>query len=180
VGRRVIAFVRRPEQMGKLVALGLKTTTDITKLFDCEVVISMLPDDDAVRVRACGPRHRRSRLGIDARPNPSVDEHDQHRHCVSARERPCASRVLTFGGDLNQSITRTYPRIVALSDCADLAWIATLEVAMPKNPVSSMLDDGSSACEGTMDLLNSMDFISRSDSLPPHCTVSCFSFGGGT
>ena len=47
-GRRVIAYVRRPQQMGKLVALGLKPTTDFTKLFDCEVVISMLPDDDAV------------------------------------------------------------------------------------------------------------------------------------
>jgi hypothetical protein len=95
--------------------------------------------------------------------------------------------VLTFhqslGGDLNQSITRTYPRIIALSDCADLAWIGTLEIAMPKNPVISMLDYDSSACEGTMDLLNSMGFISKtppSDSLPPHYTVSCFSFGGGT
>src|SRR5712691_3643355 len=48
-GRRVIAYVRRPEQMGKLVGLGLKPTTDIADLFDCEVVISMLPDDGAVR-----------------------------------------------------------------------------------------------------------------------------------
>jgi 3-hydroxyisobutyrate dehydrogenase-like beta-hydroxyacid dehydrogenase len=63
VGRRVIAFVRRPEQMGKLVALGLKTTTDITKLFGCEVVISMLPDDDAVRDVVFG----RADLGINGR-----------------------------------------------------------------------------------------------------------------
>ena len=41
--------VRRPEQQGKLAALGLKPTTDIADLFDCEVVISMLPDDAAVR-----------------------------------------------------------------------------------------------------------------------------------
>jgi 3-hydroxyisobutyrate dehydrogenase-like beta-hydroxyacid dehydrogenase len=47
-GRRVFAYVRHPEQMDKLAALGLKPTTDITDLFDCEVVISMLPDDDAV------------------------------------------------------------------------------------------------------------------------------------
>src|SRR6266849_8550633 len=60
-GRRVIAFVRRPEQMGKLAALGLKPTTDITNLFDCEVVISMLPDDDAVRDVVFG----RADLGID-------------------------------------------------------------------------------------------------------------------
>jgi len=60
-GRRVIAYVRRPDQMGKLVALGLKPTTDITNLFDCEVVISMLPDDDAVRDVVFG----RADLGID-------------------------------------------------------------------------------------------------------------------
>jgi 3-hydroxyisobutyrate dehydrogenase-like beta-hydroxyacid dehydrogenase len=48
-GHRVIAYVRRPNQMGQLVALGLDPTTDITKLFGCEIVISMLPDDAAVR-----------------------------------------------------------------------------------------------------------------------------------
>jgi 3-hydroxyisobutyrate dehydrogenase-like beta-hydroxyacid dehydrogenase len=48
-GGLVIAYVRRPEQMGQLLALGLKPTTDITDLFDCGIVISMLPDDDAVR-----------------------------------------------------------------------------------------------------------------------------------
>src|SRR5713226_5539411 len=60
-GRRVIAYVRRPDQMGKLAALGLRPTTDITKLFDCQVVISMLPDDDAVRDVVFG----RADLGID-------------------------------------------------------------------------------------------------------------------
>jgi 3-hydroxyisobutyrate dehydrogenase-like beta-hydroxyacid dehydrogenase len=48
-GRRVIAYVRRPDQIGKLEALGLRPTTDIGDLLDCELVISMLPDDDAVR-----------------------------------------------------------------------------------------------------------------------------------
>ena len=48
-GRPVIAYVRRPDQIGKLEALRLKPTTDISDLLDCEVVISMLPDDDAVR-----------------------------------------------------------------------------------------------------------------------------------
>src|SRR5580700_10253333 len=48
-GHPVIAYVRRPQQMGKLAALGLKPTTNIADLFDCEVVISMLPDDAAVR-----------------------------------------------------------------------------------------------------------------------------------
>ena len=58
-GRRVIACVRRPEQMDTLVALGLKPTTDIADLFDCEFVISMLPDDSAVHDVVLG------RLGVD-------------------------------------------------------------------------------------------------------------------
>ena len=53
-GHRVIAYVRRPQQMGTLLALGLKPTTDLADLFDCAVVISMLPDDDAVREVALG------------------------------------------------------------------------------------------------------------------------------
>jgi 3-hydroxyisobutyrate dehydrogenase-like beta-hydroxyacid dehydrogenase len=48
-GRRVIAYVRRPNQIGKLEALRIRATTDIGDLLDCEVVVSMLPDDDAVR-----------------------------------------------------------------------------------------------------------------------------------
>jgi 3-hydroxyisobutyrate dehydrogenase-like beta-hydroxyacid dehydrogenase len=48
-GHRVVAYVRRPEQMGTLLALGLKPTTDVADLFDCAVVVSMVPDDAAVR-----------------------------------------------------------------------------------------------------------------------------------
>jgi len=59
-GHWVIAYVRRPDQMDKLVALGLKPTTEITDLFDREVVISMLPDDTAVRDVVLG----REDLGI--------------------------------------------------------------------------------------------------------------------
>jgi 3-hydroxyisobutyrate dehydrogenase-like beta-hydroxyacid dehydrogenase len=53
-GRRVIAHVRRPNQFGRLEALGLRPTTDIGDLLDCELVISMLPDDDAVRAVVFG------------------------------------------------------------------------------------------------------------------------------
>lgn len=60
-GFRVIAYIRRPNQFGKLVALGLKPTTDIAELFGCEIVISMLPDDDAVRDLVFG----RESLSID-------------------------------------------------------------------------------------------------------------------
>jgi 3-hydroxyisobutyrate dehydrogenase-like beta-hydroxyacid dehydrogenase len=47
-GYRVKAYARRPAQMDKLAPLGLEPTTNIADLFDCNVVISMLPDDDAV------------------------------------------------------------------------------------------------------------------------------------
>ncbi len=47
-GRPVIAFVRRTDQIGKLEVLGLRPTMDIGDLLHCEVVISMLPDDEAV------------------------------------------------------------------------------------------------------------------------------------
>jgi 3-hydroxyisobutyrate dehydrogenase-like beta-hydroxyacid dehydrogenase len=48
-GHRVIAYVRRSDQMDKIAALGVEPTTEIVHLFDCAVVISMLPDDTAVR-----------------------------------------------------------------------------------------------------------------------------------
>jgi 3-hydroxyisobutyrate dehydrogenase-like beta-hydroxyacid dehydrogenase len=60
-GRRVIAYVRRTDQVGKLEALGLEPTTDIGGLFGCEVVISMLPDDDVVREIVFG----RGDIGLD-------------------------------------------------------------------------------------------------------------------
>ena len=55
-GRRVIAYVRRPDQISKLETLGLRPTTDIGDLLDCELVISMLPDDDAVHEVVFGRR----------------------------------------------------------------------------------------------------------------------------
>jgi 3-hydroxyisobutyrate dehydrogenase-like beta-hydroxyacid dehydrogenase len=53
----VIAYVRRADQVARLEALGLRPTTDIGDLLDCEVVISMLPDDDAVREVVFGGRN---------------------------------------------------------------------------------------------------------------------------
>jgi 3-hydroxyisobutyrate dehydrogenase-like beta-hydroxyacid dehydrogenase len=60
-GHRVTAYVRRPEQENKLVALGLEPTTHFIDLFDCEIVISMLPDDAAVREIVFG----REEIGLD-------------------------------------------------------------------------------------------------------------------
>jgi 3-hydroxyisobutyrate dehydrogenase-like beta-hydroxyacid dehydrogenase len=48
-GHRVLAYIRHKDQMDELVALGLTPTLEIAKLFGCEIVVSMLPDDAAVR-----------------------------------------------------------------------------------------------------------------------------------
>jgi len=48
-GWPVVSYVRRADQIDRLVSIGIKATTDIGDLLDCEVIISMLPDDDAVR-----------------------------------------------------------------------------------------------------------------------------------
>jgi len=52
-GRPVIAYVRRADQFAQLEALGLRPTTDIGDLLGCEVVISMLPDDDCRARGSC-------------------------------------------------------------------------------------------------------------------------------
>ncbi|WP_426440990.1 NAD(P)-dependent oxidoreductase [Bradyrhizobium genosp. P] len=48
-GRDVIAYVRRPERVQDLEALGIQATTHLPRLFDSDILISMLPDDAAVR-----------------------------------------------------------------------------------------------------------------------------------
>jgi 3-hydroxyisobutyrate dehydrogenase-like beta-hydroxyacid dehydrogenase len=55
-GHRVVAHVRRPERMGTLLALGLQPTTNVADLFHCAIVVSMLPDDAAVRDVVFGRR----------------------------------------------------------------------------------------------------------------------------
>jgi 3-hydroxyisobutyrate dehydrogenase-like beta-hydroxyacid dehydrogenase len=62
-GRDVIAHIRRPERARELEALGLRPTLHVSDLFDCEVVISMLPDDDAVHDLIFGGDRR---LGLDS------------------------------------------------------------------------------------------------------------------
>jgi 3-hydroxyisobutyrate dehydrogenase-like beta-hydroxyacid dehydrogenase len=69
-GYRVNAYVRHPDQMERLAALGLKPTTDITKLFACEIVITMLPDDDAVRSIVFG--HKNDSAGLAASLPPGA------------------------------------------------------------------------------------------------------------
>jgi 3-hydroxyisobutyrate dehydrogenase-like beta-hydroxyacid dehydrogenase len=52
--RRVIAYVRRPERIAELSARGIRATMKMENLAGCDIVISMLPDDNAVRDVTCG------------------------------------------------------------------------------------------------------------------------------
>jgi 3-hydroxyisobutyrate dehydrogenase-like beta-hydroxyacid dehydrogenase len=60
-GCKVIGLVRSPERLEDLTALGIEPSVEIADLFDCSIVISMLPDDNAVRAVVSG---RGSRLGL--------------------------------------------------------------------------------------------------------------------
>jgi 3-hydroxyisobutyrate dehydrogenase-like beta-hydroxyacid dehydrogenase len=53
-GYRIIAYIRHPDQADRLSKLGVDATTDMSDLFGCGIVITMLPDDDAVRDVALG------------------------------------------------------------------------------------------------------------------------------
>jgi 3-hydroxyisobutyrate dehydrogenase-like beta-hydroxyacid dehydrogenase len=55
--RPVIAYVRRKDQIEQLKPLGISATTDMGDLLDCQLVISMLPDDDALRQIVIGGKH---------------------------------------------------------------------------------------------------------------------------
>src|SRR3977135_3439791 len=48
-GCHVTGYVRRQELMDKVDGLGVIPTMNMTELFDCEIVITMLSDDEAVR-----------------------------------------------------------------------------------------------------------------------------------
>jgi 3-hydroxyisobutyrate dehydrogenase-like beta-hydroxyacid dehydrogenase len=48
-GRDVCAYVRRPERIDGLQALGIVATTRRSDLFDSDIIVTMLPDDAAVR-----------------------------------------------------------------------------------------------------------------------------------
>jgi 3-hydroxyisobutyrate dehydrogenase-like beta-hydroxyacid dehydrogenase len=60
-GFQVVGYVRHKDQVDKLAALGLRPTLEITDLFDCDIVVTMLPDDAAVRDIVFGGKDR----GVD-------------------------------------------------------------------------------------------------------------------
>ncbi len=55
-GYRVLAYSRHPERTDELARLGVESVPEMDTLLDCEIVISMLPDDAAVREIVAGPR----------------------------------------------------------------------------------------------------------------------------
>jgi 3-hydroxyisobutyrate dehydrogenase-like beta-hydroxyacid dehydrogenase len=61
-GCRVTAYIRHPERSEELAVLGLHPSLDIEDLFECDIVISMLPDDAAVHTIVFG---RSEALGLD-------------------------------------------------------------------------------------------------------------------
>jgi 3-hydroxyisobutyrate dehydrogenase-like beta-hydroxyacid dehydrogenase len=61
-GSRVTAYIRRPELSEELTALGLHPSLDIEDLFECDIVISMLPDDAAVHSVVFG---RNDEIGLE-------------------------------------------------------------------------------------------------------------------
>ena len=65
-------------------------------LFDCKVVISMLPDDAAVRDVVFGQEELTLKglgVGIEARRNSSFHEHNQHIRCGFPCGGACPSRA---------------------------------------------------------------------------------------
>jgi 3-hydroxyisobutyrate dehydrogenase-like beta-hydroxyacid dehydrogenase len=65
-GCKVIGFVRRPERLKELSALGIEPSLEIADLFDCSIVISMLPDDSAVREVVLGRNTSIDRDGLSS------------------------------------------------------------------------------------------------------------------
>jgi 3-hydroxyisobutyrate dehydrogenase-like beta-hydroxyacid dehydrogenase len=61
-GCRVTAYIRRPDRAEELAAIGLHPSLEIKDLFECDIVISMLPDDAAVHDIVFG---RGDQLGLD-------------------------------------------------------------------------------------------------------------------
>jgi 3-hydroxyisobutyrate dehydrogenase-like beta-hydroxyacid dehydrogenase len=67
-GHSVNAYVRRPEQMDELRGRGLTPTLDMLDLSDCEILISMLPDDNAVRDAFFGSEKANNGLATQMAP----------------------------------------------------------------------------------------------------------------
>jgi 3-hydroxyisobutyrate dehydrogenase-like beta-hydroxyacid dehydrogenase len=70
-GLGLTAYVRRAQQIEELSALGLRATTQIDDVLGCELIITMLPDDDAVAAVVLGSADDRA-AGFVQRMRPGA------------------------------------------------------------------------------------------------------------
>lgn len=63
-GWRIVAYVRRPERLPELSAVGINPVATMDDIADCSIVISMLPDDAAVADVVSGLTRRLARGAI--------------------------------------------------------------------------------------------------------------------
>jgi 3-hydroxyisobutyrate dehydrogenase-like beta-hydroxyacid dehydrogenase len=63
-GHSITGFVRRPEQVETLAGLGIQAVTEMEPIFECDVVVTMLPDDAAVREVVFGGKERGLAAGL--------------------------------------------------------------------------------------------------------------------
>jgi 3-hydroxyisobutyrate dehydrogenase-like beta-hydroxyacid dehydrogenase len=63
-GYRIVGYVRRPEQVDALAALGIEAVTAMNPIFASDIVITMLPDDAAVREIVFGGKKRGLATGM--------------------------------------------------------------------------------------------------------------------
>ena len=97
-GCPVIAYIRRPDHAAEIRALGVEPKFSIADLFDCDFVISMLPDDRAVRETVFGKTGDEG-LAAGLKPNAVhlsmstistaaagefAEEHEKHGQCYVA------------------------------------------------------------------------------------------------
>jgi 3-hydroxyisobutyrate dehydrogenase-like beta-hydroxyacid dehydrogenase len=71
-GCRVTAYIRRPDHAEELAALGLHPSFEIEDLFECDIVITMLPDDAAVHDIVFGRGDQRGLGGLAASLMPGA------------------------------------------------------------------------------------------------------------
>ena len=67
-GCKVTGYVREPERNAELQALGIKPTNTLADLFDCDIVITMLPDDAAAHEIVFGSSSARTGLASGLKP----------------------------------------------------------------------------------------------------------------
>lgn len=97
-GCRVIGYSRHPDRATEIRVLGLEPKFSIADLFDCDFVISMLPDDAAVREAVFGKPGEKG-LAAGLKPNAVhlsmstistaaagefAEEHEKHGQCYVA------------------------------------------------------------------------------------------------